>query len=204
MAGKRRVAFFLEDSAQEAIIPPLFLRLAEEEGFFPLQFELQVLHARGGASISAFRAFLKDARKRLGLRADLLVVGSDANCKGFTARRDTISIVATKFPFQEIVTAIPDPHVERWFLLDMNALSQASGVSLTVSPPAYKCDKNRYKTLLRHAFRGTDVTPPLGGIEYGPIVAKSMDLYKAAKDDHGLGDFIEKTRSWLKRQKTEA
>jgi hypothetical protein len=26
-----------------------------------------------------------------------------------------------------------------------------------------------------------------------------MDLYAAAKQDHGLADFIEKSRSWLKR-----
>jgi len=33
MAAKRRVVIFLEDSAQEAIIPPLFKRLVSEEGF---------------------------------------------------------------------------------------------------------------------------------------------------------------------------
>jgi hypothetical protein len=57
---------------------------------------------------------------------------------------------------------------------------------------------------LRQAFRGTEVTPPLGGIEYGPLVAKSMNLYSAAKQDHGFADFIEKTRAWLKRQKPGA
>jgi len=48
MAGERRVAFFLEDSAQEAIVPPLFSRLAAEEGWEASQFDLQVLSARGG------------------------------------------------------------------------------------------------------------------------------------------------------------
>ncbi len=204
MGGKRRVAFFLEDSAQEAIIPPLFSRIAEEEGLLPADLEFQVLYARGGASLEAFRAFLQDARDQPYLRADLLVVGSDANCKGFTARRDTVSAVAAKSPFQEFVTAIPDPHVERWFMLDLHALSDAAGVSLSIPTPAYKCDKNRYKTLLRQAFRGTEVTPPFGGIEFGPIVAKTMDLYQAAKQDHGLADYVEKARAWINRQKQAA
>jgi hypothetical protein len=204
MADKHRVAFFLEDSAQEAIIPPLFSRLAEEEGLPPADLEFQVLYARGGASLEAFRIFLDDARDQPYLRSDLLVVGSDANCKGFTSRRDTVTAMAAKFPSQEFVTAIPDPHVERWYMLDLHALSQAAGVPLAVSPPPYKCDKNYYKTLLRHAFRGTEVTPPLGGIEYGPLVAKSMDLYQAAKQDHGLADFIDKTRAWLKCHKPVA
>ncbi|OHE81886.1 MAG: hypothetical protein A2107_09640 [Verrucomicrobia bacterium GWF2_62_7] len=203
MAAKSRVAFFLEDSAQEAIIPPLFQRLAAEAGFASDYFDLQVLSARGGGSLKAFRQFLKDARKRGHIDADLLIVGSDANCKGFTARRDFVVKAAAKSPFHETVTAVPDPHVERWYLLDLPALSNAAGVKLTGTLPAYKCDKNRYKTLLRQVFAGSDVTPPLGGIEYGPDVAKTMDLYQASKQDHGLADFVEKTQAWLKRLKQQ-
>jgi hypothetical protein len=209
MAGKRRVAFFLEDAAQEAIIPEIFLRVTEKEGFSPLQFDCRILNAKGGSSIPSFRGFLNDAAKQSNLKADLLIVGSDANCKGFAERRETIFAVAAKSPhfsqiFHEIVTAIPDPHIERWYLLDLRAITKASGVSLNVSTPAYKCDKNHYKTLLRHAFRGTDVTPPLGGIEYGPIIAKSMNLYNAAKADPGLADYVDSTRAWLKRQRGNA
>jgi hypothetical protein len=28
-----------------------------------------------------------------------------------------------------------------------------------------------------------------------------MDLYSAAKQDHGLNDYVEKARAWLKRAK---
>ncbi len=201
MAGERRVAFFLEDSAQEAIIPPLFQRLAAEEGFTADQIIAQVLSARGGGSLTAFRQFLKDAQRRGHLNADLLVVGVDANCKGFTVRRDLVMKAAAKSPYGEIIAAIPDPHVERWYLLDTPALSQAAGVPIAVSVPAYKCEKNRYKTFLRQAFLNTGITPPLGGLEYGPVVAQHMDLYAAGKEDHGLNDFVEKARAWLKRVK---
>ena len=201
MAGEPRVAFFLEDSAQEAIIPPLFQRLAVEEGFTADQIVSQVLSARGGGSIAAFRQFLKDARRRGHLNADLLVVGVDANCKGFTARRDLVMKAAAKSPYGEIIAAIPNPHVERWYLLDVSALSIAAGTPIATSAPAYKCEKNHYKTLLRQAFTRTGIAPPLGGLEYGPVVAQHMDLFATAKQDHGLADFLEKSRAWLKRVK---
>ncbi len=201
MAAERRVAFFLEDSAQEAIIPPLFRRLAREEGLPLHQLTVQVLSARGGGSLSAFQKFLNDARQRGHLNADLLIVGADANCKGFTARRDVVLKAAAKSPYPEIVTAIPDPHVERWYLLDQTALSQAAGTAIATSPPAYKCEKNHYKQLLKQAFLSTGIAPPLGGLEYGPVIAQRMDLYSAAKQDHGLNDYIENARAWLKRAK---
>jgi hypothetical protein len=201
MGAKRRVAFFLEDSAQEAIIPPIFTRLAAEEGWPASCLDLQVLSARGGGSLTAFRAFLKDARRRGHLDADLLVVGVDANCKGFPVRRELVMKAAAKSPYREIITAIPDPHVERWFLLDMAALSSAAGSPIAASVPAYKCEKNHYKTLLRQAFAGSGIAPPLGGLEYGPLVARQMDLFAAAKCDHGLADYVEKARAWLKRVK---
>ena len=201
MAGERRVAFFLEDSAQEAIIPPLFRRLAAEEGFASNQIVVQVLSARGGGSLAAFRKFLKDARQRRHLNADVLVVGVDANCKGFTVRRDHVMKAAAKSPYPEVLTAIPDPHVERWYLLDVAALSQAAGSSIAAAVPAYKCEKNHYKTLLRKAFVDTGIAPPLGGLEYGPELAQHMDLYAASKQDHGLNDYLEKARAWLKRVK---
>lgn len=200
MAGKCRVVIFLEDSAQEAIIPPLFKRLAGEEGFAQNQLDIDILASRGGVSLKAFGQFLKDARrKRSPLQADLLIVGSDANCKGFAERRDAILKAAAKSSYREIVTAIPDPHVERWYLLDAKAFTFAVGNQMVVAPPDYKCEKNHYKTLLRKAFVDNDISPPLGDIEYGPAIAEKMDLYAAAKQDHGFADFIEQSRSWLKR-----
>lgn len=202
MAGERRVAFFLEDSAQEAIIPPLFSRLAAEAQWTQNELDLRVLSARGGGSLRAFRDFLKDARQRGHLNADLLIVGVDANCKGFTVRRDLVVKAAgrsTTYP--AVITAIPDPHVERWYLLDLSALGKAAGTPIAASVPAYKCEKNHYKTLLKAAFANSGITPPLGGLEYGPLVAQHMDLFAAAKQDHGLSDYVEKVRAWLKLQK---
>ena len=203
MAGKRRVAFFLEDSAQEAIMPPLFSRLAAEAQWGKNELDLQVLSARGGGSLTAFRKFLKDARRHGHLNADLLIVGMDANCKGFTVRRDEVAKVAGKSnTYPAVIAAIPEPHVERWYLLDLTALGKAAGVPIVAAVPAYKCEKNHYKTLLRQAFKDSGITPPLGGLEYGPLIAQHMDLFAAAKQDHGLAEYVEKARAWLKQAKT--
>jgi hypothetical protein len=204
MAANVTVAFFLEDVGQEAIIPPIFKRLAAEEGFGPGQLECSVLHARGGGSLGAYTQFLKDARKSCLARANLLVVGSDGNCKGFASRRDQILKKAQGSPFADVIAAVPDPHVERWYLLDIPALENAAGVHLSLQHVPQQCEKDLYKTLLRQAFDGTEVSPPLGGIEYGERIADQMDLYSAGKQDHGLGDFVEKSRAWLRRQMLEA
>jgi hypothetical protein len=200
MADKLRVAFFLEDSAQESFIPPLFLRLADEGGFGLHQFDIRILCSRGGGSLEAYTKFLLEAARFPHLTADLLVVGSDANCKGFVERRNQIQKSSDHSVYPAILTAIPDPHIERWFLLDLPALSRVAKTKLAGAPPAYKCDKNRYKTVLREVFRGSDVTPLLGGVEYGPELARTMDLYTAAKLDHGLADFIDLCKAWLKQQ----
>jgi len=42
------INFFLEDSAQEAFIPPLFERLIVEEGFSVDDFQFKILCSRGG------------------------------------------------------------------------------------------------------------------------------------------------------------
>lgn len=203
MGDKQRVAFFLEDSAQEAIIPPLFYRLAAEAHWTESELDLRVLSARGGGSLRAFRNFLKDARRSGHLSADLLIVAVDANCKGFSAQRDLVLKAAgSSATYPTVVTAIPDPHVERWYLLDLSALAKAAGTPIAASVPAYKCGKNHYKTLLRAAFADSHIAPPLGGLEYGPLVAQHMDLFAAAKQDHGLADYVEKARAWLKQARS--
>jgi hypothetical protein len=170
-----------------------------ECGFCEKDFEQKVLYARGGGSIGALKDFLQDARQSDALSADLLVVGSDANCKGFVECRKQIEGEVTDTPYPALVAAIPDPHVERWFLLDPPALETAAETKLKFPTVKYKCEKNRYKTILREILLESGVVPPLGGLEFGPLIAEKMNLYKAGKEDHGFADFIEGVRVWLKQ-----
>lgn len=199
MADKYRIVCFLEDTAQEKLIPELLRRLIDESGLTPERFEISLRYTRGGASLRAFKQFIADSKKDPQLKADLLVVGSDANCKGFATRRDWIMKQTAKADYQDVITAIPDPHIERWYLLDLVALSKAAETPLQGSPPAYKCAKDHYKKLLRDDFKGSGIEPPFGGVEYGQLLARQMDLYAADKQDRGLADFLNTFQSWLKR-----
>lgn len=197
--AKYTIAFFLEDSAQEALIPNLVRRLIADEGKNPPDYNLRILIARGGGSIGAYKEFIKGVKKRKHPAADVLIVGSDGNCNGFAKRRTQLNNAAKDIPYATVITAIPDPHIERWYLLDSQALAQAAGVPVQAVPPTAKCDKGHYKRLLKDAFAHHNLIPPLGGAEYGPRVAATMDLYAAGVADHSLRDFVDQVRAWLKQ-----
>jgi hypothetical protein len=93
---------------------------------------------------------------------------------------------------ERLVTAIADPHVERWFLVDAAALRPVLGYGCQA--PDQKCEKNRYKNLLMQAALDAGVQPLLGGIEYAEDLAKEMDLQRAAAADPALGRFIDALR----------
>lgn len=197
--AKYTIVFFLEDSAQEALIPNLVRRLITDEGKNPPDYDLRILIARGGGSIRAYKEFIKGVKKKKLPAADVLIVGSDGNGNGFIKRRTQLNNAAKGVPYSAVITAIPDPHVERWYLLDSQALAQAAGVPVQAVPPTAKCDKGHYKKLLRDTFAQHKLFPPLGGAEYGPRVAETMNLYAAGVADHSLHDFVDQVRTWLKQ-----
>ncbi len=201
MVANYTLLFFLEDNAQEAFIPPLVKRLIIEEGKDIADYELLVLSSRGGGSIRAYKDFLKQAKKGKHLSADVLIVGSDGNCNGFNKRRQQLLDASKNVPYLCVITAIPDPHIERWYLLDSYALSGAAGVSIQAAPPTIKCDKSHYKSFLKQAFYAQNLQPPLGGTEYGPVITMTMDIYASGVVDHAFRDFVEQVRSWLKLNK---
>lgn len=194
-----KILFFLEDNAQESFIPPLVERLIIDIGGNIDNYDLQVLSARGGGSIRAYKDFIKLAKKGRHPSADLLIVGSDGNCNGFNKRRQQLLDASKGVPFLSVIPAVPDPHIERWYLLDNSALAAASGIPVQAVPPTIKCDKNHYKQMLKDVFYRNNLLPPLGGTEYGPLVTKTMDLYAAGNIDHALRDFVMQVRSWLRQ-----
>ena len=194
------VIFYLEDPAQGAFIPALTERLITEENRDIADYSLRVLTSSGGSSIRAYKDFIKKAKRHKNLDANLLIVGSDANCNGFAKRRKQLLEAAKDMPYPHVITAIPDPHIERWYLLDSQALASAAGVAIQAVPLAAKCDKNHYKNMLKTAFANQNLFPPLGGVEYGSLVARRMDLYASGTIDHALRDFVNQVQSWLRQQ----
>lgn len=188
--------FFLEDNAQEQIVPELFCRIAHEQGVARERLDVKVPYSRGGGSIKAMRKYLEDYPD---LTAAAVVLGSDGNCKGFAEKRKMLYKNCQDLQKSaSIIFAIPDPHIERWYLLDANALSAAVGERVADHAPARKCAKDYYKCLLRDAIFGAGVIPLQGGAEYGVEIARVLDLYKASKGEPGLKAFVTSVQRWAK------
>ena len=87
------------------------------------------------------------------------------------------------------VHVIPDPHVERWMLLDSKAFKNTFGSGCKA--PDQKCQKHRYKALLLEAIRKAGTQPNLSGMESASLVVEAMDFQNAARQDCSFGRFID-------------
>lgn len=186
----RRIALFCEDFAHESFLSAIVRRVARESG---LSVEITPRSVRGGHGkvIDEFREFLRELDRPQRVLADLLVVATDANCRGLQERTREIYDGNEKYrPF--IIPAIPDPHIERWLLLDSAAFKKVLGRGCAA--PDYKCERDRYKRSLIEAVRAAGVTPLLGGVEYAEDIAEAMDLMQG---DKSFSTFLSELRAKL-------
>lgn len=158
----RKIGLFVEDRGHAVFLETLVQRLAN-------QYQIPVLTRLGSAKggygkmVSKLKEYINDLQSDQEELPDLLIVATDGNCKGYSERKQEIDS-ATKSFHGRIIYAIPDPHIERWLLLDSVAFKKVLGKGC--SAPIQKCERNLYKRLLLDAVRKTGVNPPLGGIEY--------------------------------------
>lgn len=200
-----RVGYFLEDRAHESFLKTLVKRVAQEEGFHEEELVHDVRSSRGGGkSIAKFLAFLKEHKGRDTLPFDLLVVARDGNCRGYNDSAKELRQCAERAHFpavERIVFAIPDPHIERWYLIDGEAFKKALGTSRRPDVPAYKCKRAYYKRVLREQVQDAGIgSSLLGGVEYGERIAENMaDWYHAGEKDIGFKHFWEDLRQLLRK-----
>lgn len=192
------VEFFVEDNAHQQLLVPLARRVAREE---EVGLRCRVRNARGGhaGAMDSFKRYQVLSEKGVVGRevAALLVVAIDGNCSSFTETRNNIRR-ATRDSFAHmLVTACPDPHIERWYLADPQSFREVVGTQPGVG--AQKCIRNHYKQMLATAVASGGHPPTLGGIEFGRELADSMDLFRAGKNDSSLKAFIEDLREGLRR-----
>jgi len=187
---------FAEDLGHEVIVGALVCRLAKEKGF---DIHIRIRRARGGHGrvISELRLYQDSVLGAIvGLTLpDVLVVAVDANCKRQAAARREIeeALDARIKPLAAI--ACPDPHIERWCLVDPPSFFDIVGIEPTL--PRRKCAKDAYKSLLSDTVRKAGHVPTLGGIEFAPELIERMDLYRANKNDKSLKSFVEELRARL-------
>jgi hypothetical protein len=191
----RRIILFAEDYGHEAFITALIERLAEAH-----ETDLAVINrsVKGGHGkvISEFQGFLRELERGRENLPDLLVVVTDANCKGYGERRRELDEASDKFK-GFMICAIPDPHIERWLLLDSAAFKTIFGKGCNA--PDQKCERDRYKKLLSEAIQATGIVPPLGGMEYAEDIVKAMDLEQMEQANASLGKFLKELRNVFKQ-----
>ena len=204
MVDKIRIGYFLEDRGHEIILKAFVTRAAKEKGLKRRDWLDDVRAATGGKSIEAYKVFLKDiSRLDIHVPFDILIIASDGNCSGYTEKKQQLLKYSENTQFSQIdilVFAIPDPHIERWYLNDPEGFNQAIGSGALPVLPPYKCEKGRYKKVMRDAVASSDVKSQFGGYEYGEKIVDAMDLYRAIKNDASLKHFIDDLKDAFTRK----
>lgn len=87
-----------------------------------------------------------------------------------------------------IICAVPDPHIERWLLLDSSAFKHVFGRGCDA--PDQKCERGRYKKQLTDNIVKTGIIPNFGGIEYMNEIVRAMDLEWVGQTDRSFGRLL--------------
>ena len=190
----REVALFGEDRAHQLVVGALLRRLAEEHR---VEVSLVWRQAYGGHRRvkHELNDYLRALHRNREPLPDLVVVATDANCKGLNERMREVSNPNAQMP--PTVLAIPDPHVERWLLLDGAAFKTVLGQGCRA--PDRKCDRDRYKQRLVEAIQAAGVEPILGGIEYAEDIIRHLDIGRAARADTSFRRFVNALRNEVQR-----
>ncbi len=187
------ITLFCEDSGHEAVIKAILLKLATKGmvKIIPLS-----THGGKGRALYELGKYFEDIERGRAFTPDAIVVAIDANCIGYSNKRKEIDDkVPESLKHIPLVHAIPDPHVERWLLLDSHAFKQVFGKGCNA--PDQKCQKDRYKILLREAIQNAGGVSIIGGIEHAEEIVKNMDLSKLKRLDDSIKKFIEDMENLL-------
>ncbi|HUT90628.1 MAG TPA: hypothetical protein VMY37_14085 [Thermoguttaceae bacterium] len=194
----RRVSFLGEDEGHRAFLVPLLRCVAAQYG---IDVEVREYSIRGGFGEveNELEQYVRDLVKFKEGLPDLVVVATDANCCGFARRRKKLERIVEPVK-DRIAFAVPDPHIERWMLLDPSAFKAALGSPCKI--PDQKCDRDRYKQLLLQAVQETGVTPLLGGIEHAEDIVRNMDLAPTSRGDD-FGKFLQDIHACFRRWRAD-
>ena len=197
MSDVLSIDLFAEDRAHEELLKPLIERIAAERG---RPVVVRVRSARGGHG-EAMEEFKLYQRRLTKLRPrpapDLVIVAIDTNCDSFTETRNAITRAARPLVRTRLVPACPDPHIERWYLADLQGFHRAVGT--TPSVPKDKCERDFYKRILAQAVIAAGHPATLGGIEFAHEIVEAMDLFRSGKSESSLKHFIDDLTEGLQR-----
>ncbi len=181
----RNINLFVEDVAHEDFLTALLQRLADACN---VEINIKASSVRGGHGkvITELKQYLRDLQHYKEGLPDLIIVGTDSNCKGVSERETEINEVTSDLR-DLVINMIPEPHIERWLLLDPAAFKTVFGKGCPV--PDQKCERGRYKGLLLNAIYEATMVPPLD-VECIEELVNAMDLQRMAQNDRSIQRFL--------------
>ena len=196
----RKINLFVEDVAHEDFLTALIQRLADIGN---VEINIKASSVRGGHGkvITELKQYLRDLQYYKEGLPDLIIVGTDSNCKGLSERETEINQVTSDLA-DLVISMVPEPHIERWLLLDSEAFKTVFGKGCPV--PDQKCERGRYKGLLLNAIYQATMVPPLDGIERVEELVYAMNFQRVKQSDRSIRRFLRalqhRFRTW---QRTE-
>lgn len=189
------ISLFVEDQAHYQFIKALINRIAEEHGI-AIKLDWQNVRRGHGAVINELKQYLRDLKRGRCCPPSFVVVATDANCKGMKNRLKEITSITDKVPEVRVVCAVPDPHIERWFLLDSQAFKDVFGRGC--DSPDHKCERQRYKKKLIDAICNANITPSIGGIEFAEDIVAKMNIERVSRSDQSFNHFLQELMKEIK------
>lgn len=190
----RTVHLFCEDLAHERFLSAVIERIAAEQN---IEIHLTTGNAQGGHGRALTE--LKTHQRAIiagGGVPDLLVVAIDANCGSWAKARGEIEKIINTDAFPVYAMAIPDPHIERWFIADPQALKAVAEAHVSLT--RRKCDRDEYKRVLVSALREAGHPVILGGAEFAKEIVVEMDFFRAGRNEPSLKHFLDEVRGAMK------
>ena len=182
----RNINLFVEDVAHEDFLAVLIQRLADAHN---IEINTRASSVRGGHGkvITELKQYLRDLQHYKEGLPDLIIVGTDSNCKGLSERETEINQVTSDLS-DLVISMVPEPHIERWFLLDSEAFKAVFGKGCP--SPDQKCEPGRYKNMLLNAIYDATRVPPLDGIERVEELVNAMNFQRMKQNDISIRRFL--------------
>ena len=182
----RNINLFVEDVAHEDFLTALIRRLVD---VYNIEINIKPSSVRGGHGkvITELKQYLRDLQHNNEDLPDLIIVGTDSNCKGLSERETEVNQVTSDLG-DLVINMIPEPHIERWLLLDPEAFKTVFGKGCSV--PDQKCERGRYKGLLLNAIYEATMVPPLDGIERVEELVYAMNFQRVEQSDRSARRFL--------------
>ena len=177
------ISLFVEDEAHEDFLTALVQRLGDT---YQVEVHLAPYSVRGGRGkvINALKRYQQELLHNQEELPHLIIVGIDGNCMRPPAREREINQVLSGFA-DFAISAIPDPHIERWLLLDSEAFKTVFGRGCLT--PDRKCEQDRYKRLLLNTILQAGPEPSLTNFGYVADLVNAMNFQRMARRNDSLG-----------------